>query len=529
MAAAAATILVAAVSLALATVLLQSANSREIRSRSLAEENLGLYRESIDRFYNNILNHPEVRTASMETLRRDLLELGKEAYERNLVPRINTPATRAQLGRTYLRYAQILDHLGDTKHALAHFQKALSVFEPLNRSVPPHAEYLGDEARVLCELGRWHQSNSPPGTAIPVLERAVSLLESAARRQPGDAKIRYELALARGVLGRVYSSIQFNPLALETLRRSIADLDALESEHPGVIENRDGLARSLMYIGDAYRYSGDLEQAGAALERLGRVCEALIAGSPGNPEYQSRLGQAYMSRAALLSERKRPMADVIPEYRKAMGIFETLASAHPDVPDYKNQIVSVALALALCHHVLNQPSLMRQFADQALSQLDRLTQEYPDMSLYRNEQAQARIFHALALARLREYAKAEQELDQTVRDITSPGWKYVLGYKAILAHCAASGYAVTAESVLSDASLPPSERAVRAAACQRQAIAQLRRSFEAGYPATLAEFEEWKKDEDIRVLGTNREFQELVSEIDAKLRRAPRPVQPAHP
>ena len=63
---------------------------------------------------------------------------------------------------------------------------------------------------MLCELGRWHQSNSPSGTAIPLLERSVSLLERAAPLQPGDAKIRYELARARGVLGRVYSSPPVN-------------------------------------------------------------------------------------------------------------------------------------------------------------------------------------------------------------------------------------------------------------------------------------------------------------------------------
>jgi hypothetical protein len=280
-----------------------------------------------------------------------------------------------------------------------------------------------------------------------------------------------------------------------------------------------------MYLGDAYRYSGELKQAGAAIERLGQVCEALAAGSPGNPEYQLWLGQAYESKAYLLGERGSQWADVIPVHRQALRIFETLASAHPDVPDYKRQIVDVALALAVCHHVLKQTSLMRQFADQALTRLDRLTQDYPDVPLYRNKQAQARVFHAIALARLREYAKAEQELDQTVRDITSPGWKYVLGYEAVLAFSAASGYSVTAESVRSDASLPPSERAVRAAAYQRRAIAQLRRSFQAGYPATLAQLEEWGKDDDVRVLGTNPEFRELVSQIEAKLRAAPRSDQ----
>jgi serine/threonine protein kinase len=527
-AAAAATILVAAVSLALATVLLEQAHIREIRSRSVAEDNLRLYHQSIDRFYNNILIHPEIRTARMETLRRDLLELGKEAYERNLVPRINTPATRAELGRAYLRYAQILDQLGDAEHALEHYQKALSVFETLNRSVPRRAEYLGDEARVLRELGRWHHSNSPAVPAIPLLERAVSLLESADRLQPADAKIRYELALARGVLGRLYSSVQFNPLALETLRRSMADLDALASEHPGVVQYQDGLALSLMYLGDAYWISGDLKQAGAANERLARVCAALADGSPGNPEYQSWRAQAYESKARLLSVGTIPTADVIPLHGQALEIFETLASAHPDVPDYKRQIVDVALALAVCHHVLKHPDAMRQSADQALLQLDRLTHDYPDMPLYRNKQAQARILHAAALAWLREYAKAEQELDQTVRDFTSPGWKYVLGYETTLPYFAASGYSVTAESALADASLPPSERTVRAAAYQRQAIAQLRRCFQAGSPATLAEFEEWNEDDDVRALATNPEFQKLVIEIKAKLGTAPRSVEPAH-
>jgi hypothetical protein len=179
------------------------------------------------------------------------------------------------------------------------------------------------------------------------------------------------------------------------------------------------------------------------------------------------------------------------------------------------------LQLAVCHHILKQPPLMRQFAEQALSRLDRLAKAYPDVPEYRNQQAQARLIHAAALARLREYAVAEQELDQTVRDITSPGWKYAVGYEAYLAHLAACGYALTAESVLSDATVPASNRADRAAACQRRSVAQLRRSFQAGYPATLVEFEEWK-DEDIRALATNPEYRELISQIEAKLRAASR-------
>jgi tetratricopeptide (TPR) repeat protein len=458
----------------------------------------------------------------METLRRDLLELGKEAYERNLVPRLDTPDARAELGRTYLRYAQILEQLGDAKNAPVHFQKALSVFEALDRSVPRHAEYLVDEARVLRELGRWHQSNSPPGAAIPPLERAVSLLEGADRLWPGEAKIRYELARARGVLGRVYSSVRVDAHTLETLKRSVADLDALTSEHPGVIEYREGLARSLMYLGETYGWSGEFDQARATIERLCGICEALAAGSPGNPEYQKWLGEAYESKAGVLNG-KSPMADVIRVHGQAMAVFETLSSAHPDVVDYKRGIVDVAIALAQCHNAVKQPSLVRQLADRALTLLERLAQDHPDMPAFRNQQALAHLLHAVALARLREYAKAEQELDQTVRDITSPGWKYVLGYEPALAYYAAGSYASTAESVLSDAALPPSERADRAAAYQRRAVAQLRRSFQAGYPATVADLEEWKKDQDIRVLGTNEEFRELVSQIEAKLRAAPRP------
>ena len=53
----------------------------------------------------------------------------------------------------------------------------------------------------------------------------------------------------------------------------------------------------------------------------------MTAGSPGNPEYQLWLGQAYESKAAVLSERKSPMADVIPVHRQALRIFENLASA----------------------------------------------------------------------------------------------------------------------------------------------------------------------------------------------------------
>jgi tetratricopeptide (TPR) repeat protein len=457
----------------------------------------------------------------METLRRDLLELGKEAYENNLLPRINTPATRAQLGRTYLHYAQILDKLSDARNAEAHFQKALAIFETLNRSLPGRAGYLVEEGRVLYELGRWHQVNSPRSAAIPPLVPAVSLLESAARLQPGDATTRYELARTRGLLGRAYSAPPADPLAVETLRRSVAELDALASEHPGVIEYREGLSGSLAYLSYAYWGASEFEQGRATTERLCEICEALAAGSPGNPEYQRWLGEAYEQKANVLY-RRSPLPDVIRLHQQAMRVFETLSSAHPDVVLYKREIADVAIMLAECHNAAKQPSLGRQFADQALSLLERLTHDYPDVPEFRNLQAVAHLRHAAALARLREYAKAEQELDQTVRDITSPGWKYVFAYEAFLACYAGCGYAVTAESVLSDTSLPPSVRADRAAAYQRRAVAQLRRGFEAGYPATLGQFEEWKKDEDVRVLGTDREFRELVSQMEAKLRAAPR-------
>ena len=191
-AAAAATVLVAAASLALATVLLQRATAARSSPSPSPRRTSSSTTSRSTGFTTTSWSTPRSRPPAWRPCAGTCSSWARRP-QRNLVPRLNTPAARAELGRTYLHYAQILDQLGDAKQVPEQFQKALSVFETLNRSAPRRAEYLVDEARVLCELGRWHQSNSPSGTAIPLLERAVPLLESAARLQPGDARIRFEL------------------------------------------------------------------------------------------------------------------------------------------------------------------------------------------------------------------------------------------------------------------------------------------------------------------------------------------------
>ena len=326
----------------------------------------------------------------METLRRDLLELGKEAYERNLVPRINTPAARAELGRTYLRTPRSSTSSATPSNAPEHFQKALSVFETLNRSVPRRAGYLVDEARVLCELGRWHQSNSPSGTAIPLLERAVPLLEGAARLQPGDARIRFELARARGVLGRVYSSVQ------------VQRAHARDPETLGRRSGRAGVGASWGHriSGGAVRaasctsatpigWSGEFDQARATIDRLCEICEAMAAGSPGNPEYQLWLGQAYESKAAVLMSGKSPMADVIPVHRQAMRIFETLASGapgRPGLPETDCRCRGMHLAGVPPRPEATPPRIASSPTRRCPGSTGSLTSN-PNVPLYRNQQA----------------------------------------------------------------------------------------------------------------------------------------------
>ena len=154
-----ATVLVAALCLAVATALLKSANDRERMARDgerdarvRAEDNFGLARGAVDWYLTKVSGSPQLKAHGLENLRRDLLLQARDFYEKFVQTQGDEPALQAERGRAYVRLAEITAEMGSRDEAIRLAQQAQAIFEKLTAADEQNPDYQDSLAWALCTV-----------------------------------------------------------------------------------------------------------------------------------------------------------------------------------------------------------------------------------------------------------------------------------------------------------------------------------------------------------------------------------------
>ena len=145
-------------------------------------------RDTVDRFFTQVGDSPQLKAKGMEKFRKDLLQNAKEFYERFIREHLDTPEVRHDLGLAHLRLAKIQDVLGDYSAAGTLAQKAIEV---LGEVVPAHgdaAEYQRDLAASYVESGDVNFATGRLDKAQADYQQALAIQEKLAASHPVGAR-----------------------------------------------------------------------------------------------------------------------------------------------------------------------------------------------------------------------------------------------------------------------------------------------------------------------------------------------------
>ena len=239
-----------------------------------------------------------------------------------------------ELASAYRRVGEVqggstVASLGDTRGALASYQKGLRILEALWRAEPGSVRARREIADMAVAVSYvlWETGDLTGG--LQQARRARELLEPLVGANPADSALRATLLRAYDVFGSISIEAGDARGALDSHRKQ---LDILRS-YPDSVQRQPRVRRSLSvaydHIASAQVELGELP---AALENFRRVVAlraALAAEFPQNADYQRILGAGYFWEADVLAKMGRTR-EALDRYRRNLAIGEAQAAADPE-------------------------------------------------------------------------------------------------------------------------------------------------------------------------------------------------------
>jgi non-specific serine/threonine protein kinase/serine/threonine-protein kinase len=263
-------------------------------------------------------------------------------------------------------------NLGDTRGAIASFQKALAIRESL--AARQSGSFETERARwavvyriseILRSLGHYEETAGFFRRELPIAEQyargrkeaeaqewlagayysaATAQLEAA---DLGTALDYFQRCAAigegvsggsvdmRGKLGVCYASIAWVsairkefPRAVEAQRKAVQTMEDLDARYPGNTKIRTHHADSYLELGNLLREQGRAKEALAAYRTAGRISEALTAGDPRNVLAGRILAVTYRGTGQALIDLGQ-VTQGAAYVRKALAILESLPAGEP--------------------------------------------------------------------------------------------------------------------------------------------------------------------------------------------------------
>jgi serine/threonine-protein kinase len=387
---------------------LRHADAQIRRERDLAQQNFELARKSVDDYLTRVGQNPLLKEQGLHALRQELLELALGYYRDFLAERSDDASLRVETAAAHERVGGIQIELGHPGEALAAYDQALALIEPLVRERPgdpvlttdqirleagrlqafkdishrdavatfERAKRLGEEllasgkgtddlpdilARTYAVAAIILRNSGRIDDALGAGMRAHELAERATRDRPGD------LSAART---RLEASIQATDMmhtkgrddeVRRVCEQEIAFGKAWLGEHPRDVEMRFSLAFLEGMLGDIEKAAGRPVEA---LRFLGSSADTLGALARDNPlivRVRSQWGISLWS----LSSHQADLGRYAEAEQSARTSIEVLEACVRDVPSYPFYQVR----LAYCYGNLGKVQVKRGSPSEGLKAL----------------------------------------------------------------------------------------------------------------------------------------------------------------
>jgi tetratricopeptide (TPR) repeat protein len=418
-----AAVLVALVSLALATILLQAANSREhaaaeqaarnadaareqrqqaLHNANLAQEqrreaekqrdeaakNVKLVRRAVDEFCLKLNGDPRLREHDLEGLRKELLQLAVPFYQELVSNRSDDPDILAEQANTLGQLAVLTQEIGPKTEAIGLFQKALDLYDRLLRehpSVPAHRRALG---MIYQNLGTLYVTMGQAEQAEAHLRKALTRRKELAAAYPNQPDYQHDLASSHQSLGLWYSLTHMTTAAEQSYLEAQELWLPLLRDQPEVTAYQKGLAMNYINLAKVYHERHRLQKSAedaaslldrseAALQKALYLQEKLTAAHP-SPNNQNLLGKVHNNLAVLYLDRRPQQLDrAAASFELALRFRDQLAQTHPTISAYQRDLARTRYNLGILHLKAGRPKEAEASFLKAVPPLEKLVQAQP--------------------------------------------------------------------------------------------------------------------------------------------------------
>jgi serine/threonine-protein kinase len=404
-----AALLMATASLGAVTGLLTAANDREQRARAEAVDNFRLARDSVDQYFTQVSESPELKARGLEKLRTRLLETASSYYEKFVSGVAGDTELAAEHGRAYWRLGQLYQDTGRFDLAEKAFRQAMEIQLGLASNRPQEPGNQRDLAKTHHSVGNLCRLRGRPKDAEAELEAAVTIRQHLADELPEESIYQEDLAWSQTVLGMAYRDNGRRDRAATAYQAALALYERLTASRPESPSYRLKLARTRTALGLLHKEQGRLDQAEAEYINARTVYQHLADQYPDVVEYQDDLGAIQTNLGNLYSDTGRYDLAVA-AHQAARGIHQRLAEAHPHVPDHQYWLAEDYFNLGQVYRVSGSPELAEAAFAAAMPILRRLSESHPDVPSYHNDLGATGGTLALMYRGTSRYAEAERVL-----------------------------------------------------------------------------------------------------------------------
>jgi serine/threonine-protein kinase len=414
-AASAAAVLVATMSLTAATVLLAEANreTREARDLALhsqkdaeeqrdladqraeearqqrdqAKTNFQLARDAVEEYTTKVANDQRLKEKDLESLRKDLLKSATKFFQKLTEQPGDSPSVRADLGRAQRDLAELARSTGEYKIALAQGEKALALFEQLIAEQPDNARVVRDLGEACTVMAWTHQLLGDAEKPMKLYQRAVRVLEETRNRPDEDATGRKYLANAYIRFGRFLDDYESNPKEIvATFARGVDLLEELAAAFPEEASHATQLGSAYADLGWRYLEIGNPGKGRDYLEKSVATLEGLLKKTPGDPPTLNSLGVTYHMIGLFETEMENRDA-AMAAFQKAADIHRRLVAEHPSLSMYQQGLARDLNNLAMKQLVHEDRTQGLAVLEECQQVKEKLAARYPDVPDYQADLA----------------------------------------------------------------------------------------------------------------------------------------------
>jgi tetratricopeptide (TPR) repeat protein len=236
-------------------------------------------------------------------------------------------ALARELAAAYARIGDILGNpyqpnLGDSAGALAGYQRAVELFERLERR-DRSADTRGGLAQACVGLGSLLWSTGDGNGARASYSRAIEIYDELQR---SDSRFLRNKATTVYLLGQTELRFGDPRQAGATFERSQRDLESFVASNPEDFVARRALALTYVKLADVAALIGDDEAAIRDYRRASNALDSLVAARP-SPEIQRLAANAWLRLADM--EGSVPPAERQALARRAIRVLQPLAESDP--------------------------------------------------------------------------------------------------------------------------------------------------------------------------------------------------------